>query len=68
MKRAEEMNTAGKRKRRQLSAIEHRERAQRLRMQAIRWIDRKVRTELMLSAIKHEAIAEELAAHEGEVA
>jgi hypothetical protein len=54
------MNTAGKHKLRRLSAVEHRERAQKFRMQAIRHLDRKARTELMLSAIKHEAIAEEL--------
>jgi hypothetical protein len=51
----------GKHKRRHLTAGEHRERAQRYRMQAIQNLDAKIREELMLSAIKHEAIAEELA-------
>ena len=42
-----------------MSAVEHRERAQRYRMRAALHLD-PTRQELMLAAIKHEAIAEEL--------
>lgn len=55
------MSATGKHKRRRLTAVEHRERATRYRKQAIQNLDNKVRQELMLRAIKHESIAEELA-------
>jgi hypothetical protein len=50
----------GKHGRRTLSAIEHRQRAQRYRKLAAQNFNSKVIRELMCSAIKHEAIADEL--------
>lgn len=59
------MNAAGKHKRRRLTAAEHRERAQEFRRRAAQHLQANARQELMLSAIKHEAIAEELERFEG---
>jgi hypothetical protein len=47
-------------RRRRLTADEHRARAQRYRREASSNLDRKTRQELILLAIKHEVIAEEL--------
>lgn len=59
------MSGIGKHKRRPLTAVEHRERAKRYRRQAIEYLDdSQTREDLMLSAIKHETIAEELARRE----
>jgi hypothetical protein len=60
------MNTVGKRKRRRMSAAGHRERAQRFRQRATHLLQAKAKQELMLSATKHEAIAEELDRSEGD--
>jgi hypothetical protein len=56
------MNTAGKHKRRRLSVGEHRERAQRFSpMRPIHYFDPQRRKKsLMGSALKHEALADEL--------
>jgi hypothetical protein len=54
------MNTTGKRKRRPLTAEEHRKRAQKYRRLATHHLQAKSRQELMLAAIKHEVIADEL--------
>jgi hypothetical protein len=43
-----------------MTMAEHRERARLLRTQAIAIMGRRARQELMLAAIEHEAIAEEL--------
>jgi hypothetical protein len=53
-------------RRRRLTADEHRARAQRYRREASSNLDRKTRQELILLAIKHEVIAEELARLAGE--
>lgn len=53
------MDRSKKPRRRSMSAVEHRERAQRYRTRAALHLG-PTRQELMLAAIKHEAIAEEL--------
>lgn len=58
------MSEGGKHRRRRLSEIEHRERADRYRKHANSNIDPNTQQELIVLAIKHEAIADELALRE----
>jgi DNA-binding CsgD family transcriptional regulator len=50
----------GKKERGHLTATQHRARAQWYRRRAMQYLDHKIRQELMLLAMKHEALAEEL--------